>query len=161
MAFSATGFASSGKVAPMGAELLVRHGLGKGLAVDVGLLTIPVLEGVMVTGGVRWQPWHHEWVRATGEAGLAVGCGGLYDSGIRELSGCKRLFASGGYAGVSVGARGNANSAFFANVRYQLTGASPIPWSHWLTATGVVQINGSHLFLSGEAGVLYFNNRQH
>ena len=53
------------------------------------------------------------------------------------------------------------DEAIFATARYQLTRARPIPWSHWLTATGAVQVNGSHLFLSAEAGAFYLENPKH
>ena len=162
MALGVDGFFVAGDrkptVGPAAADLSFRQGVAADMAVEVSALGRPALSAIMVAAGVQWFPVHHRWLRGGAELGGAAGCGGIDTRNNSKPSGCGELFAWGGYTGLSAGARLHPNAAIFATVRYEITRAGTIPWTHWVMATSAFQVNSSHLFVTAAAGLLYLSN---
>lgn len=145
-------------------ELGARVALTEQLGLDAAALAYPGEFGGVVMGSVllRYAPLDDEsWARFAVVVGPALGCG-AFDVVRRVDDGpgpsCSKTLAGGGLAGVDLGARFHETTALFLGLRYQLTKATEVPWTHWGLGAVGIRFDLAWAYAAVEGGVLVFGN---
>ncbi len=125
--------------------------------------------GIMGSLGLRFFPVRHRIFKLGLTIGGGLGCGGVVATGEERddyLGGCRNQapgrLAGGGYVGLHFGVRFSPWIAVYTAVRYQLTGATEIPLTHWIQYGGGIQADfprNRMIFMTAEGGFGHFRNR--
>lgn len=140
------------------AELRINIGLGPRWELDVGgaggKLTSP--ERFMLGGvGLRYEITDKGRFHMACEGGGAIGCGGENEG----QGQCEKQNAVAGYAGPLFGIELiQPTLGLYLGNRYMLSYAEGLPYTHWGHHVLGLQLQGTHLFGSVEAGVAYYRN---
>ncbi len=141
---------------PMGGELRGEYGVNDRLTVDLGLTTVmpDQLTSLLGSGGLRFHPIDHEWLRVALSLAFGTGAGG---GGLGED--WDEQFALSTVLGFDLGVRFSEAFGLYLANRYQLSTAQGAPTSHWGLHLIGAQLDVAPFFFGLEAGVIYVVRR--